>query len=117
MLNMAADELVYALDLNINAKVVILSGHKLQTVQASCTEISQNLILQSDSSILFLEIPKFCADNEESVDLLMAAIKTSPLLQGIVISQNSLNTTAWDTKICHCNKECSELKVSYHEKQ
>ena len=91
MPNIAADELVDALDLNINAKVVVLSDCKLQTAQASCTEISQ--ILQSNHSIVLLEMPKFCTENEESMDLLMAAIKASPLLQGIDISQNNLNTT------------------------
>ena len=91
MLNIAADEMVDALDLNINAKVVALSDHTLKTVQNSCIEISQ--ILKFDSSIVFLEIPKFCAENEESIDLLMAAIKASPLLQRIDISQNNLNTT------------------------
>ena len=40
MPNIAADELVDALDLNINAKMVALSDCKLQTVHASCTEIS-----------------------------------------------------------------------------
>ena len=90
MLNIAADELVDALDLNINAKVAALSDHKLQAMQTSCIEISQ--ILQSNPSIVFLEIPKFCAENDASLDLLMAAIKASPLLQRIDISQNNLNT-------------------------
>ena len=90
MPNTALVELVDALDLNINAKVVALSDRKLQAIQTSCIEISQ--ILQSNPSIVLLEIPKFCAENEESVDLLMAAIKASPLLQRIDISQNNLKT-------------------------
>ena len=89
MLNIAADKLVNALDLNINAKVVALSDHKLQAMQTSCIEISQ--FLQSNPSIVLLEIPKFCAENDQSVDL-MTAIKASPLLQRIDISQNNLNT-------------------------
>ena len=90
MLSIAADELVHALDLNINAKVVALSDHKLQAMQTSCIQISQ--ILQSNPSIVLLEVPEFCAENEESVDLLMAAIKATPLLQRIDISHNNLNT-------------------------
>ena len=58
-------------------------------MQTSCIEISQ--ILQSNPSIVLLEIPKFCAENDQSVDL-MAAIKASPLLQRTDISQNNLNT-------------------------
>ena len=107
MLNITADELVDALDLNINAKVVALSDHKLQAMQTSCIEISQ--ILQSDPSIVFLEIPKFCAVNEESVDLLMAAIKASPLLQRIDISQNNLNT-AGVLKFATVMKDTMNLK-------
>ena len=91
MLSIAADELIYALDLNLNANVVALSDHKLQVMQTSCIKISQ--ILQSNPSIVFLEIPKFFVENEESVDLLMAAINETPLLQKIDISHNNLNTT------------------------
>ena len=90
MLSIAADELLGALNLNMNAKVVALSDHKLQAVQTSCLEISQ--ALRSNPSIVILEIPKFYPENEESVDLFMTAIKATPLLQKIDISQNSLNT-------------------------
>ena len=90
MLSTAADELLDALNLNMNAKVVALSDHKLQAVQTSCMEISQ--VLQSNPSIVTLEIPKLYPRNEESVDLLMTAIKATPLLQKIDISQNNLNT-------------------------
>ena len=62
-------------------------------------------------------MPKFCTENEESVDLLMAAIKASPLLQRIDMAISKQFKYYWDTKICHCYKECNELKVSYHEKQ
>ena len=90
MLSKAADKLLEALNLNMNAKVVALYDHKLQAVQTSCMEISQ--VLQSNPSIVTLEIPKFYPRNEESVDLLMTAIKATPLLQKIDISQNNLNT-------------------------
>ena len=92
MLNIAVDELVNALDLNVNAKVVALSDHKLQTMRTSCIEISQ--ILQRNPSIVLLEIPKFCAksDYEQSVDLLMTALYETPSLKKIDISHNNLNT-------------------------
>ena len=89
MPNKAADQLIGALSLDVNAKVIALSDHKLQTLQTSCMEISQ--ILQCNPSIVVLEIPKFYSNNEESLDLLMAAIKATPLLEKIDVSQSHLN--------------------------
>ena len=108
MLSIAADELVHALDLNINAKVVALSDHKLQAMQTSCIQISQ--ILQSNPSIVLLEVPEFCAENEESVDLLMAAIKATTFLQKLDISKNNLNT-AGAQKVATAIKNTVNLKL------
>ena len=107
MLNIAADELVDALDLNSNAKVVAFSDHKLQAMQSSCIEISQ--ILQSNPSVMLLEISKFCAENEQSVDQLMAAIKATPFLQKMDISKNNLNT-AGAQKVATAIKNTMNLK-------
>ena len=86
----ATDKLLGALNLNMTAEVFALSDDKLQATQTSCIEVSQTL--RSNTSIVILEIPKFYSKDEESMDLLMTAIKATPLLQKIDISQNCLNT-------------------------
>ena len=92
MMDIAADELISALYLTADSKVFVLSNPKLQAVQTSYAEISHMLL--SNSSIVLLEIPKCFPENEQSVDLLVAAIKGSPLLQKIDISENKFNLPA-----------------------
>ena len=102
----AADELLDAVNFNMNAKVVALSNLRLKTVQASCMEISQ--ILRSNPSIVILEIPQVFR-NEESIDLLMTAVQATPVLQKIDISQNNLYT-AGIQKFVTAIKNATNLK-------
>jgi len=92
ILNIAADELINALNFSDNSKVISLSNPKLQAIRASYVEISH--ILHSNSSIIFLEIPECYPENEQSVDLLAAAIRASPSLQKLDVSNNNLNVVA-----------------------
>ena len=92
MLNIAADEIISAIKLSSDSKIIALSNPKLQAVQAPYLEIAH--ILQMNSSIVLLEIPECFPENKQSVDSLAAAIKASSLLQKIDMSKNNLNTHA-----------------------
>ena len=92
MLNIAADELISAIKLNGDLKMIALSNPKLQAVKTSYLDIAH--ILQLNPFIVFLEIPECFPENEQSLDCLVAAIKTSSLLQKIDISKTKLSTHA-----------------------